>query len=98
MELVNLKDSPIMANYIVNKADSASHSSVQLVGNSSSVAVAATPAAVSPPTLVAADLGLKARNHPYIYASWLAKALAGERQCLSSIHTQANFLVPKADG
>lgn len=87
-----------MSNSVVNEAHSASRGSVQLADNSSAVAVAAAPAAVSPPTLVAADLGLKARNQPYIHPSWLAKALAGDRQCLSSLHTQANFSVPKADG
>ncbi|MDK3159877.1 PD-(D/E)XK nuclease family protein [Kamptonema cortianum] len=87
-----------MTNYGVNEADSASHGSVQVVGNSSAVAGAAAPAVVSPPTLVAADLGLKARNQAYIHPSWLAKALVGDRQCLASLHTQANFVFRRVDG
>ncbi|MFB2768324.1 PD-(D/E)XK nuclease family protein [Pelatocladus sp. BLCC-F211] len=44
-----------------------------------------------------AGMGLSRRQQTYIHPSWLAKALAGDRQCMFSLHTQANYSIPKAD-
>lgn len=40
---------------------------------------------------------LNPRKQPYVHPSWLAKALAGDRQCLLSLHTQANNFIPKGE-
>lgn len=50
-----------------------------------------------PQGALTATLGLKRRNQAYIHPSWLAKALAGDRQCLFSLHLQANFYIPKGE-
>ncbi|NJS15862.1 MAG: Dna2/Cas4 domain-containing protein [Nostocaceae cyanobacterium CSU_2_110] len=44
-----------------------------------------------------ASLGLKTRKQTYIHPSWLSKGLSGDRQCMLSLHTQANYFIPKAD-
>ena len=44
-----------------------------------------------------ASLGLKPRKQTYIHPSWLSKGLSGDRQCMLSLHTQANYFIPKAD-
>ena len=50
-----------------------------------------------PAGLTASSLGLKGRGKTYIHPSWLSKALAGDRQCLASLHLQANYFLPKGD-
>ncbi len=64
----------------------------------SSKTVQLAPFAVhQPQKALAATLGLKRRNQAYIHPSWLAKALAGDRQCLFSLHLQANYSIPKGE-
>lgn len=41
------------------------------------------------------SLDLKLRDKTYLHPSWLAKALSGDRQCLFSLHIQANYQIPK---
>ena len=38
---------------------------------------------------------LQPRQNTYIHTSWLAKALAGDRQCKFSLWVQANYKIPK---
>jgi CRISPR/Cas system-associated exonuclease Cas4 (RecB family) len=40
-------------------------------------------------------IGLSRRSGQYIHPSWMAKALAGERQCHLSLYVQANYKFPK---
>jgi CRISPR/Cas system-associated exonuclease Cas4 (RecB family) len=49
---------------------------------------------VSPSKLT---LDLKPRDKTYLHPSWLAKALSGDRQCLFSLHIQANYQIPKQE-
>lgn len=39
----------------------------------------------------------EARPKTYIHPSWLAKAIAGDRQCEYSLWAQANYKIPKQD-
>jgi CRISPR/Cas system-associated exonuclease Cas4 (RecB family) len=60
--------------------------------------VQVAPSAVQQPqSLTAAALGLNPRNQAYIHPSWLGKGLAGDRQCMFSLHTQANYYIPKGN-
>lgn len=52
-------------------------------------------AAIAPPQLTAAALKLNPRKQTYIHPTWLAKGLSGDRQCMFSLHTQANYFIPK---
>lgn len=47
--------------------------------------------------LTAAALGLKPRSQTYLHPSWMAKGISGDRQCLFSLHTQANYYIPKGE-
>lgn len=76
---------PIPVNLTV-----APSSSTELVTPSPVTAVSETPIRLIKPAL-------KPRDNTYVHPSWLAKALAGDRQCLYSLHTQANFVIPKQD-
>ena len=40
---------------------------------------------------------LEQRQQPYLHPSWLAKAIAGDRQCQLSLHLQANYKIPKVN-
>lgn len=60
--------------------------------------VTSSPIIVAPETpILPIKPALKPRDNTYVHPSWLAKALAGDRQCLYSLHTQANFVIPKKD-
>ena len=50
------------------------------------------------PTTFPTDFGAYSkRGEPYIHPSWLAKYIAGDRQCLYAMYGQANYKLPKPD-
>lgn len=57
----------------------------------------ALSAVLPPQQLTAATLNLNPRKQPYLHPTWLAKALSGDRQCMFSLHTQANYFIPKGE-
>jgi CRISPR/Cas system-associated exonuclease Cas4 (RecB family) len=69
----------------------------QKAGYSDPTAKVAISAAIAPPQLTAATLKLNPRKQTYIHPSWLAKGLSGDRQCMFSLHTQANCFIPKGE-
>jgi CRISPR/Cas system-associated exonuclease Cas4 (RecB family) len=82
---------------VLNNAGISAIALPQQANHSNKTAGVNPPVVVLPQQVTATGLGLSRRQQTYIHPSWLAKALAGDRQCMFSLHTQANYFIPKAD-